>query len=63
MFTLYNVTFSTEDGNLGNYFDTFWFSDKGGLGQSRTEEECAHWIKIPSITLKGTEIPFCSFFY
>jgi hypothetical protein len=30
MFTLSNITFSTEDGNRGNYFDTFWFSDKGG---------------------------------
>jgi hypothetical protein len=41
MFTLSNITFSTEDGNRGNYFDTFWFSDKGGgdlanQGQKRT---------------------------
>ncbi len=28
IFILSNITFSTEVGNLGNYFDTFSFSDK-----------------------------------
>jgi hypothetical protein len=28
MFILSNIAFSTAVGNLGSYFDTFWFSDK-----------------------------------